>query len=88
MVVFQLWTHLPRRNRLQPRRRVHALLRGLGVPRTILRRLKLSPMGRGLAVPEATIRAVVARHGGTVLRTEPDGEWGLLYTSRHGTGTG
>jgi SAM-dependent methyltransferase len=79
VVVFQLWTRLPLRNRLQPRRRLHGALRRAGVPRTTLRRLTLSPRGRGLAVPARTILAVVERSGGTVLRTRPDGEWGLVY---------
>jgi SAM-dependent methyltransferase len=79
LVVFQLWTRLPWRNRLQPRRRLHGLLRSSGVPRSALRSLRLSPMGRGIAVPETRIRAAVEGHGGRVLSTEPDGEWGLVY---------
>jgi SAM-dependent methyltransferase len=79
LVAFQMWTRLPVRNRLQPRRRAHAALRALRVPRTVRLRLGLSARGRGLAVPESTIRSTIGRCGGTVLLTEPDGEWGLWY---------
>lgn len=79
LVAFQLWTRLPLRNRLQPRRRAYAALRALGVPRTFLTRLGLSPRGRGLAVTEARIRETIEGVGGTLLLTEPDGEWGLWY---------
>ena len=79
LVVFQLWTRLPFRNRLQPRRRAYAVLRTLRVPRPLLLRLGLSARGRGLAVPEARIRRTITERGGEVLLTEPDGEWGLWY---------
>ena len=78
-VVFQLWTHIPLRNRLQPRRRAYGLLRALHLPQRFLNRLGLTPMGRGIAVSEAEIRQVVARAAGRVIHTEPDGEWGLRY---------
>src|SRR2546430_4480638 len=35
VVAFQLWTHLPFRNRLQPRRRAYAVLRALRAPRAL-----------------------------------------------------
>jgi len=79
LVAFQLWTRLPLRNRLQPRRRAYAALRALRVPRPFLLRLGLSPRGRGLAVPEERIRRTITDRGGAVLHTEPDGEWGLWY---------
>ena len=79
VVAFQLWTHLPLRNRLQPRRRAYAALRAVGVPRRFLTRHGLSARGRGLAVPEARIRDTIEGAGGTLLFTEPDGEWGLWY---------
>ncbi len=79
LVAFQLWTRLPFRNRLQPRRRAYAALRALRVPRPLLQRLGLSARGRGLAVPERRIRRTVTDRGGVVLQTEPDGEWGLWY---------
>jgi SAM-dependent methyltransferase len=79
LVAFQLWTSLPLRNRLQPRRRAYAALRALGVPRPFLTRHGFSPRGRGLAVPESRIRKTIEAAGGTLLLTEPDGEWGLWY---------
>ncbi len=84
LIAFQLWTRLPLRNRLQPRRRLYAALRTLKVPRTVLMRFGLSPRGRGLAVAEALIRRTIERRGGTVLLTEPDGEWGLWYFAAPG----
>ena len=79
LVAFQLWTRIPLRNRIQPRRRSYAALRALGFPRARLHRLGLSPRGRGTAVPEARIRQTIEEAGGNVLLTEPDGEWGLVY---------
>ena len=79
LVVFQLWTHIPLRNRLQPRRRAYGLLRALRLPQRLLNRLGLTPMGRGISVPEAEIRRVVEQAAGKIVHTEPDGEWGLRY---------
>ena len=79
LVAFQLWTRIPVRKRLQPRRRAYAALRPLRLPQPFLTRFGLSARGRGLAVPEAQIRATIEHAGGKVLRTEPDGEWGLWY---------
>jgi SAM-dependent methyltransferase len=79
LVVFQLWTHIPLRNRLQPRRRAYGVLRVLRLPQRFLNRLGLTPMGRGIAVPEAEIRRAIEHADGEVIHTEPDGEWGLRY---------
>jgi SAM-dependent methyltransferase len=79
LVAFQLWTRIPFRNRLQPRRRAYVAVRPLHLPQAFLKRLGLSPRGRGLAVPEEQVRATITGVGGTVLLTEPDGEWGLWY---------
>jgi len=79
IAVFQLWTGLPLRNRLQPRRRAYALLGSLGAPPRLLARLGLSPRGRGIAVPDEEVRAAVARSRCHVAHSEPDGEWGLRY---------
>jgi SAM-dependent methyltransferase len=84
LVVFQLWTHIPWRNRLQSRRRAYGLLRALRFPQRILNRLGLTPMGRGISVAEATIRNVIEDSGGRVIHTEPDGEWGLRYFAAKG----
>ena len=84
--MFQLWTHIPLRNRLQPRRRAYGVLRALRLPQRFLNRLGLTPMGRGISVPEAGMRSVIERAGGEVVHTESDGEWGLRYfvSSGHG----
>lgn len=56
---------------LQPRRRLYALLRRLGVSEAwMLRRTPLTPM-RMTVVSEATVRRLVQEHGGTVLHAEP-----------------
>ena len=79
LVAFQLWTRIPGRRRLQPRRRLYGLLAAARAPRPVLARLGLSPRGRGIAVPEAAVRRVVERAGARVALTAPDGEWGLWY---------
>jgi SAM-dependent methyltransferase len=79
IAVFQLWTHIPWRNRVQPRRRLYHALRALRVPESRLNRLGLSPRGRGIAVSEARIRRLVEEQGYEVAYVEPDGEWGLRY---------
>ena len=79
LAVFQLWTRIPWRNRLQPRRRLYGVLRTFRIPQPVLARLGLSPMGRGISVPEEAIRRLVDAAGGSVVHTEPDGEWGLVY---------
>ena len=79
LVAFQLWTDVPWRKRVQPRRRLYGLLRPLGFSAERLRRLGLSPRGRGIGVPEADVRAVVERAGAKVAIVHPDGEWGLWY---------
>jgi len=64
IVVFQLPAGLGLLRRLQPRRRLYRLLRGLGLGAPFLqRRLGLHPI-RLLAIPEAEIRAHLERHGG------------------------
>jgi SAM-dependent methyltransferase len=79
LVVLQLWTRIPPQRRVQPRRRLYALLRALHVPERVLLRRGLSPRGRAVAVPERELRRVVEEAGGRVAATEPDGEWGLVY---------
>jgi SAM-dependent methyltransferase len=79
IAIFQLWTHIPLRNRMQARRRLYGGLRGLGFGEARLNRMGLSPRGRGIAVPERRIRRLAEEHGRRVALTEPDGEWGLRY---------
>ncbi|HEY7149565.1 MAG TPA: class I SAM-dependent methyltransferase [Gaiellaceae bacterium] len=74
LAVFQTLSHIPLALRLQPRRRVYAFLRGLGLSEQLLMmKMKLTP-ARGLAVPESKMRAIVERHGGTVELAEAFGE--------------
>ena len=71
LVVFGLAKHIPFPWSLQPRRRADAVLRRLGVSEEwMLRRTPLTPM-RMTLVPEADVRALLARVGATVLETEP-----------------
>lgn len=45
LAVFQIPTHIPLRNRIQPRRRIYTALRTIGVPRPVLyKRLGLDPL--------------------------------------------
>ena len=68
LLVFQLPSRLAPTRRLQPRRRVYALLRRLGLtPPFLQRRLGLHPI-RVLAIPEADVRALLERRGATVER--------------------
>jgi ubiquinone/menaquinone biosynthesis C-methylase UbiE len=74
LAVFQTLSHIPFALRLQPRRRVYAFLRGLGLSEQLLMmRMKLTP-ARGLAVPESQMRSFVERHGGTVDLVQPYGD--------------
>jgi SAM-dependent methyltransferase len=73
LAVFQALSHIPLALRLQPRRRVYALLRTIGVrEQFLLMRMKLTP-ARGLAVPEATMRQFIERNGGTAELVEAHG---------------
>jgi SAM-dependent methyltransferase len=72
LVVFQLPTAIPLRHRLQPRRRLYAGLRQVGLSPTFLyRRLRLDPM-RMTAMSSERVAASVATAGGRVACTVPD----------------
>jgi SAM-dependent methyltransferase len=72
LIVFQLPTRIPLRNRLQPRRRAYAALRRLGIPAEVLyERLGLDPM-RMTSMPTERVTAAVERCGGRVLEARPD----------------
>jgi ubiquinone/menaquinone biosynthesis C-methylase UbiE len=74
LAVFQTLSHIPFALRLQPRRRVYAFLRTLGFSEQLLMmKMKLTP-ARGLAVPEAQMRAMIERHGGNIELAEAYGE--------------
>ena len=79
IAVFQLWTSIPLRNRIQARRRLYGGLRRLGLGEDRLNRIGLSPRGRGVAVGEERVRRLAEERGYRVVHTEPDGEWGLRY---------
>ena len=71
LVVFGIPSHIPFPWSLQPRRRVYALLRRLGVSeRWLLRKTPLTPM-RMTQVPETDIRRLLDRHGARLLHTDP-----------------
>ncbi len=71
LVVFGIPYHIPSLWSFQPRRRVYALLRRLGVSEQwMLRKTPLTPM-RMTTVPEAEVRRLLDREGATVLHTEP-----------------
>jgi SAM-dependent methyltransferase len=71
VVVFGIPSHIPFPWSLQPRRRVYALLRTVGVSEEwMLRRTPLTPM-RMTVVPEPDVRALLARNGAALLHTEP-----------------
>jgi SAM-dependent methyltransferase len=74
LAVFQMLSHIPRVLRLQPRRRLYAVLRTVGLSEQFLvMRMKLTP-ARGLAVSEAEMRQFVERNGGVVEYVEGHGE--------------
>jgi SAM-dependent methyltransferase len=79
IAIFQLWTSIPLRNRIQARRRLYGGLRRLGLGEGKLNRIGLSPRGRGVAVGEQRVRRLAEERGYRVVHTEPDGEWGLRY---------
>ena len=71
LVVFGIPKHIPFPWSLQPRRRVYAALRRLGVSeRWMLRRTPLTPM-RMTQVPEVHVRAFLDRRGARLLHSEP-----------------
>jgi SAM-dependent methyltransferase len=71
LVVFGAATHIAPLYVLQPRRRLYALLRRVGVhEQWMLRHTPLTPM-RMTAVSQQRLLALLRRHGAEVLRTEP-----------------
>ena len=86
LLVFQLPSHIPWKNRIQPRRRVYRLLRMLGASEDyLLNSLKLTPMRMNF-VPEPRVRRVVGACGGKVLFVErgEDRVYTVYYVSRGG----
>jgi len=72
LVVFQLPTYMPLKRRLQPRRRLYSLLRGLGFDRRLLyERLGLYPV-RMTFIPEPEVCALLRAVGAKVLNVRPE----------------
>ena len=72
LLVCQIPSHIPLRRRLQPRRRLYAVLRSLGLgPRVLYHRLGLFPM-RMTAVAEQDVRDRLTEVGAQVLEARAD----------------
>jgi SAM-dependent methyltransferase len=82
LLVFQLPSYMPPRVRLQPRRKLYALLRTLGVSQRYLHeRLNLHPM-RMSAIPEHEMTSFLGAIGATVLQVKADSGGGPMVQSR------
>lgn len=70
LAAFQLLTHVPPLRRVQPRRRLYAGLRRLGLPPALLyRRLRLDPVGM-YAVSHEDVHSTLERAGAELLRAD------------------
>lgn len=70
LLAFQLPSRLPLRRRLQPRRRLYALLRRLGFdPRFLYAWLRLYPVAMAF-IPEPQVLDLVQSRGGRVLAVD------------------
>jgi len=70
LLVFQMPSFIPWRHRLQLGGRLYRGMRRVGLSAEFLyRRARVDPL-RMIFLPEREIRAIVARHGGTILHTE------------------
>jgi ubiquinone/menaquinone biosynthesis C-methylase UbiE len=71
LLAFQVATRVPIRHRLQPRPRIYAALRRIGVSSDVLYRLRmrLHPMRMG-DVPTSTVKECLERAGGRVLESQ------------------
>src|SRR5207248_3251865 len=75
-------SHIPLRNRIQPRRRLYRLLHALGIRASVLyEKLQLSPI-RMIHIPEPQMRLLLERCGATVLDVQPDSDAGEGLQSR------
>ncbi len=82
LLVFQLPARIPLRYQLQPRRRLHQLLRSLGVPSgTLQRRLGLHPISM-TAVPQNRVERWLGERGATLLDVEHSNIAGFEIDSR------
>ena len=72
LLVCQIPSHIPLRRRLQLRRRLYGVLRGLGVaPGVLYHRLGLFPI-RMISLAEPQVRALLTEAGGQVLEARAD----------------
>lgn len=82
LLVMQVPSHIRLRNRLQPRRRLYALLRAAGISEEILyARLRLSPILMNF-IPEKEVARVLESAGGRLLRAMADQRSGTHIASR------
>ena len=82
LLVCQIPSHIPLRRRLQPRRRLYGILRGLGVPPQVLyHRLGLFPM-RMTSMPELDVLSLLTAAGARVLETRADAMASTAIESR------
>lgn len=79
LLVFQLPSRVGLLHRVQPRRRLYTLLRGLGVSeRVLLGPLKLTPMAMR-AMPETEVAGLVQTLGGRLVRAEHPSDLDQVY---------
>ena len=71
IAAFQIPSHIPLLNRLQPKRRIYALLRNAGMSPSALYRWKLHPV-RMTAVSTKVVVEAVRAADGRILSVEPD----------------
>jgi SAM-dependent methyltransferase len=82
LIVFQLPSGIPLRQRVQTHRRVYPFLRAIGLSSSyLLRNLRLTPMPL-MALDERKVRETIERAGGRVLRVDPDDSAGPSIASR------
>lgn len=82
LLVFQLLSHIPLRNRIQPRRRLYAALRTFGVnERFLYCRLRLHPL-RIHFIPPGEVIAFLKQIGAKVLEVRVDPGFVSLIQSR------
>jgi len=83
VIVFQLPSEVPLRNRFQPRRRLWSLLASVGVPRTFLyKRLGLAPMQMN-CIPREEIETFMRGRGGQIKAVETYDPADCIYHSNY-----
>lgn len=83
ILIFQLPTHMRWRHRVQPRRRVYRVLRGLRVsPDVLYRRFRLQPI-RMTAVPSHQVVRRLERRGAKILVVDTEKDTGGMLSSTY-----